>query len=68
MKYLKYTQYVYLIVALICIYDGVSKMNMGESPWFSFVIALVGIIMFLFRRKYAKKFEDRARQEDLEQK
>lgn len=67
MKYLKFTQYVYLVIALVCIYDGIKKMDMGESPWFSFVIALVGIMMFLFRRKYAKKFEARSRENDLEQ-
>ena len=64
MNYLKYTQYIYLAFALFFIYDGVSKMNGGESPWFSFVLAVVGIFMFFFRRSFAKKFEDRSRDKD----
>lgn len=59
MKYLKFTQYIYLAFAGFFIYDGIMKLNTDESPWLSFIIAVVAIFMFFFRRSFAKKFEDR---------
>ncbi|MDR6966912.1 uncharacterized membrane protein YobD (UPF0266 family) [Flavobacterium arsenatis] len=59
MKYLKFTQYIYLAFAGFFIYDGIMKLNTDESPWLSFIIAIVAVFMFFFRRSFAKKFEDR---------
>ena len=59
MNYLKYTQYVYLVFGLYFIYDGVMKIDSEEGPWLSFVIAVLAIFMFFFRRKFARRFEDR---------
>lgn len=59
MNYLKYTQYVYLAFSGFFIYDGFSKFNAGESPWISFMIAGVALFMFFFRRKFARKIENR---------
>ena len=60
MGYLKYTQYAYLIVAVVFIYDAITKMNAeNDTPWLSFLIAGMAIFMFFFRRKFAKKFEGR---------
>ncbi|MFV8345988.1 hypothetical protein [Flavobacterium sp. ZB4P13] len=61
MNYLKYTQYVYLVFGAYFIYDGVTKLNdsAGGTPWLSFMIAGLAIFMFFFRRKFAKKFDDR---------
>jgi len=61
MNYLKYTQYVYLIFSGFFIYDGFMKMNEGQSPWLSFLIAALAIFMFFFRRKFAKKFDDQSK-------
>lgn len=59
MGYLKYTQYAYLIVAILFLYEAIMKMSAGEAtPWLSFLIAGVGIFMFFFRRKFAKKMEN----------
>lgn len=63
MNYLKYTQYVYLVATFFFIYDGYTKMQSeAAAPWLSFVIAGVSLFMFFFRRKFAKKFEDRNNQ------
>ena len=61
MNYLKFTQYIYLVFGAYFIYDGVTKLNDPSTgnPWFSFIIAALAIFMFFFRRKFAKKFEDR---------
>lgn len=61
MKYLQFTQYVYLLVGLFFIYHGFSERSQGNDPWISFGIAAVSIFMFFFRRHYAKKFEQRNR-------
>lgn len=59
MGFLKYTQYVYLIIAALFIFDGISKLNdPTANPWFSFAIAAVTVFMFFFRRKYSKRFDD----------
>jgi positive regulator of sigma E activity len=59
MKYLQYTQYVYLLAGLFFIYDGITKLNSGtDMPYISFMLAATSIFMFFFRRKFAKKFED----------
>lgn len=60
MGYLKYTQYAYLIVAILFLYEGIMKISAGEpTPWLSFLIAGVGIFMFFFRRNFANKMENR---------
>ncbi|TDE31214.1 MULTISPECIES: hypothetical protein [Flavobacterium] len=60
MNYLKYTQYVYLVFGAYFIYDGVTKLkDPAGTPWLSFMIAGLAIFMFFFRRKFAKKFDDR---------
>ena len=60
MNYLKYTQYVYILFAVFFIYDGITKLNEGnDNSTLSFIIAGLAIFMFFFRRKFAKKFDDR---------
>lgn len=61
MNYLKITQYIYLAFAAFFIYDGVLKYNEGQSPWLSFGFAALGIFLFFFRRHFAKRFEERKR-------
>jgi len=60
MKYLKYTPYLYLIVATALFYDAVTNWNNPTvTPKISLFIGVLGIFMFFFRRRFAKKFEDR---------
>ncbi|WP_309613454.1 hypothetical protein [Flavobacterium sp.] len=59
MNYLKYTQYVYILIAVAFIYDGITKLNdPTTNAWLSFLIAGVSVFMFFFRRKFSKKFDD----------
>lgn len=59
MGILKYTQYLYLLIAAAFIYDGITKLNETQgTPWLSFLIAGVSVFMFFFRRKYNKRFDD----------
>lgn len=60
MKYLKFTSYAYLAFAVFFLYDGITKWeDTATGPWMSFGIAALGVFMFFFRTRYAKKFEDR---------
>jgi len=60
MNYLKYTQYVYLLVAIFFMVKAVEIWNDKNNQHFIFLgIAAVSVFMFFFRRKFAHKFEDR---------
>lgn len=59
MKYLQFTQYIYLIFAGFFVYDGVRKLNNAEDYYLSFGIAAVCIFMFFFRRNFFNKAKNR---------
>ena len=61
-KILRYTEYVYLIVAGFSIYRIFTDWNTNRQYAYLFVFfAIVSIGMFLFRRNYRRKFEQRKR-------
>lgn len=63
MKYSKFFQYAYLIFAILFLYDAVSKyMGSGEIAYTSILLGALAVFMFFFRRKFAKKFENRNNQ------
>jgi len=60
MNYLKYTPYLYLIVAIAFVYDAVSKWSDPEAtPYISVAFAAVCVFMFFFRRNFANKLHNR---------
>lgn len=60
MSYLKYTPFLYLIVAIAFLYDAFSKWNLPEAtPILSLAFAAVCIFMFFFRRNFANKVHNR---------
>lgn len=59
MSYLKFTPYLYLILGIYLIYDGIKKFSTtSEIAWLNIVFVVFVIFMFFFRRKYAKRFEN----------
>ena len=63
---LRYTEYIYVIVAGFSIYKIFTDWNTDWSSedskvYFYFFFAVVSLGMFLFRRNYRKKFEQRKR-------
>lgn len=57
---LKYTPYLYLILGAAFIFDAVTKWNdPNETPKISLLIGGLAIFMFFFRRRFAKKMEER---------
>lgn len=55
---LKYVHYVYLIMALLFVYDGITKYQNNENPILLFLFAAVALFMFFFRRHFSKKIQD----------
>lgn len=60
MSYLKYTPYLYLILGIYLIIDSVINWNNpAENAELTFIFAAIAIFLFGFRRRYAKRFEER---------
>lgn len=55
---LKYTEYLYLIVALFSMYRVFTDWNVDRQFAYIFIFfTVISLGMFLFRRSYRKKFE-----------
>ncbi|MFY7666617.1 hypothetical protein [Flavobacterium sp.] len=68
MKFLKFTQYVYLVAAAFMTYRTVELWNSGTDERYLYLIFAVGALaMFFFRRLYFKKFEERAKNNQQKQ-
>jgi len=64
-KILRYTEYLYLIVAVFSVYKITQVWNTDRNFAYLFVFfAIASTGMFLFRRKYRKKFEQRKRENE----
>lgn len=60
MKYLKFTQYIYLIAAIIFAIRAAEIWDKERDQAYLFLgITALSVFVFFFRRKFAKKFEDR---------
>jgi LPXTG-motif cell wall-anchored protein len=60
MNLLKYTQYAYLVAGILFLIDGTMKLNSGDSNAYIILgLGVVAIGMFFFRRKFAKKFDQK---------
>ncbi len=59
MVYLKYISYVYLFAAGFFLVDALLRIKENENPTLSFVLMALSVFMYFFRRRYAKKFEQR---------
>ncbi len=59
-KILKYTEYLYLIVAIIAIYRVIVDWNINRQMAYLFLFfTVMSIAMYVFRRTYRRKFEKR---------
>ena len=58
MKFSKFFQYAYLVFAALFLYDGL--VNWGKNnAYVSLLLAGLAIFMFFFRRRFAKKYNDK---------
>lgn len=59
MSILKNVFYIYIVLAVLFFYDGIVRISKNEDhPWLSFLIGAGAVLMFFFRRKYSKRFDD----------
>lgn len=59
-KILRYTEYLYLAVAVISIYKIATLWHVDREGTYIFIFfAVVSVAMFFFRRRYRKRFEKR---------
>jgi len=59
-RILRYTEYLYAIVALFSLYRIFTDWNTDRTMAYFFIFfTVVSIGMFIFRRSYRKKFEQR---------
>ena len=62
-KILRYTEYLYLVVAIISVYKIYTLWNVSRQETYIFIFfAVVSVGMFVFRRNYRKRFEKRKRE------
>ncbi|UCD61959.1 MAG: hypothetical protein JSV59_05180 [Flavobacteriaceae bacterium] len=61
-KILRYTEYLYMVVAIISVYKIIELWNSNREGTYIFIFfAIVSVGMFIFRRNYRKRFEKRKR-------
>ncbi len=59
-KILRYTEYLYVAVAVFSLYRVYTDWNIDRQGSYMFIFfAVVSLGMFFFRRNYRKKFEQR---------
>ena len=64
-KFLRYTEYLYLAVAVISLYKIGELWKLDRNQAYIFVFfAVVSIAMFFFRRNYRRRFEKRRDEEN----
>lgn len=60
MKFIRFTEIVYLITAVVSVIVVVSNWNVDRNRAYLFIFfAVISIFMYLFRRYYRKKFDQR---------
>ena len=66
MNYLKFTQYAYLIAGILFAVDAFKKWETDRgNAIIEAIFGAIGIFMFFFRRKFARKFEERNKNNNL---
>lgn len=65
MKYLKFTQYAYLLAGILVAIESYNQYQTGNTNQAIImgVFTLAAVFMFFFRRSFAKKFQDRNSQQ-----
>ncbi|NKI26072.1 hypothetical protein HCG49_05815 [Arenibacter sp. 6A1] len=59
-KVLRYTEYLYLAVAVVSLFTIWEEWNVDRDRAYLFVFfAVISIGMFIFKKSYRKKFENR---------
>lgn len=63
MKWLKYSQYLYLLAGVVFLISAVYKFFSKEAYVIQLCISVVLVIMFLIRRNFIKRIENRQKKQ-----
>ncbi len=63
MKWLKYSQYLYLLAGVVFLISAVYKFFSKEAYIIQLFISVVLVIMFLIRRNFIKRIENRQKKQ-----
>ncbi|WP_154656440.1 hypothetical protein [Flavobacterium suncheonense] len=55
MKILQYTHYLYLILFVLFLLDGIDRVQKDENAVVSFLFAAMAVFMFFFRKKFSNR-------------
>lgn len=55
MKILQYTHYLYLILFVLFLLDGIDRVQKGENAVVSFLFAAMAVFMFFFRKRFSNR-------------
>lgn len=59
-KYWKIAEYVYLIIAIICVVEIFLNWAQDRQKAYLYIVfGIVAVFMYFFRKRYRKRFEDR---------
>lgn len=62
MKYLKLTQYLYLLAAAFFFYKALTTWNENaDTKWLYVIIGVMSVVMFFVRRKFSNQFNGQAK-------
>ncbi|WP_299885391.1 hypothetical protein [uncultured Lacinutrix sp.] len=60
MKYLKFSQFIYLIAGIYFLYDAIMTWNSDRNhAYLSLFLFALATFMFFFRRRFHKKYDER---------
>lgn len=64
MKLLGFFQYVYLVFAVLFLYDAYAQWtnDNGSRALMSLLLAALAVFIFFFRKRFRKKFDDQNKQ------
>tara|TARA_R110002073_G_scaffold279026_1_gene442808 strand:+ start:37650 stop:37856 length:207 start_codon:yes stop_codon:yes gene_type:complete len=59
-KFYKFIEIGYLIIAIVFIYEGVTKFNSEREKAYMFLLfAVLAVVMYFFKKRFRKRFEER---------
>lgn len=59
-KFYKFIEYGYLIIAVVFIYEGVTRFNTEREKAYMFLLfAVLAVVMYFFKKRFRKRFEER---------
>ena len=59
-KFYKFIEIGYLIIAIVFIYEGITKFNSEREKAYMFLLfAVLAVVMYFFKKRFRKRFEER---------